>query len=100
MSQDAFYVDSARSPKLSLGLKKLFAVGQNPLLLQETLFVVLTRAAPESVDLEERVTRLAIGVFGVQCLQVTSRFPVEQKVNGVPVRWLEILHSKVVPLRA
>ena len=100
MAHEAFYVDSARGSELSLGLKKLFAVGQNPLFLQETLFVVLTRAAPESVDLEERVTRLAIGVFGVQCLQVTSRFPVEQKVNGVPVRWLEILHSKVVPLRA
>ena len=45
---------------------------------------MLTRVAPEPIDLEERITGHAIGVFGVKSLQITPGLSVEQKVNGIP----------------
>ena len=48
---------------------------------------MLTRAAPERIDLEERIAWFAIGVLGVKSPQVTSGLTVEQKVDGVPLRW-------------
>ena len=60
---------------------------------------MLARVAPEPIDLEERITGLAIGIFGVKSPQVTPGLSVEQKVDGVPLRWREMLHRQVVPLR-
>jgi hypothetical protein len=84
---------------LGFGLKELFACGQNPVFLQETLVVMLARAAPERIDLEERIAGFAIGVFGVKSPQITSGLSVEQKVDRVPLGWRKILHRQVVPLR-
>ena len=99
MAHEAFHVNSPRSPKLGFGLKELITGGQNPLLLQETLVIMLARAAPECIDLEERITGLAIGVFVVKSPRITPGLSVEQKVNGVPLGWRKILHCQVVPLR-
>ena len=59
-----------------------------------------TRTTPEAVDLKERITGLAIRVFGVEGSRVTPGFPIEQKVNGVPLSRRKILHGQVVPLWA
>ena len=61
---------------------------------------MLARVAPEPIDLEERITGHAIGVFGVKSLQITPGLSVEQKVDGVPVVWGKILHRQIKPLRA
>ena len=92
MTHEALYINGPRCPKLGFGLKELITGGQNPLLLQETLVIMLARAAPERIDLEERIAWFAIGVLGVKSPQVTSGLSVEQKVDGVPLRWREILH--------
>ncbi len=55
--------------------------------LQKTLVVVLAWLAPKGVYLEERVTWLAVGVFGVIRQHIAPRFSVEQEVNGVPLSW-------------
>ena len=99
MANEALYINSPRSLKLGFGLKELITSGQNPLVLQETLVVMLARVAPEPIDLEERLTGLAIGVFGVNSLQITPGLSVEQKVDGVPFGWREKPHRQVVPLR-
>ena len=99
MANEALYINGTSSPKLGLGLKELFTGVQNPLLLQETLVVILAGAAPERIDLEERIAWFAIGVFGVKSPRITSGLSVEQKVDGVPLGWREILHRQVVPLR-
>ena len=59
---------------------------------------MLAGAAPECIDLEERIAGFAIGVLRVECQHVAPRFPVEQEVDGVPLGWREILHRQVVPL--
>ena len=69
------------------------------MLLQETLVVIFARAAPERIDLEERIAGLAIGVLGAKGQHIAARFTVEQEVNGVPLGWRKILHRQVVPLR-
>ena len=92
MANEALYINGTSSPKLGLGLKELFTGVQNPFLLQETLVVMLAGAAPERIDLEERIAWFAIGVLGVKSPQVTSGLSVEQKVDGVPLRWREISH--------
>ena len=99
MANEALYINGTSSPKLGFGLKEFVTSSQNPLLLQETLVVMLAGAAPERIDLEERIAWFAIGVLGVKCPQVTPGLSVEQKVDGVPLRWREILHRQVVPLR-
>ena len=66
MANEALYVNSPSSLKLGCRVKELFACGQNTLFLQKTLFVVLARAAPKGVDLEERIAGFSIGVFGVK----------------------------------
>ena len=45
--------------------------------LQETLLVVLAWAAPKGIDLKERIAGLAIGVFGVKSLRITSGLSIE-----------------------
>ena len=100
MTHEAFNVDSSSSPKLGFRLKELVTSGQNTLFLQETLVIMLARAAPERIDLEERIAGLAIGVFGVKSLHITSGLSVEQKVDRVPLGWGKKLHRQVVPLRA
>ena len=77
MTHEALYINGPSSPKLGFGLKELFACGQNPVFLQETLVVMLARAAPERIDLKERIAGLAIGVFGVQSPRITSGLSVE-----------------------
>ena len=99
MTHEAFNVDSPSSPKLGFGLKQLVTSGQNTLFLQEALVVVLVGAAPKGIDLEERIAGLAVGVFGIQSLRITSGLSIEQEVNGVPLGWRKILHRQVVPLR-
>jgi hypothetical protein len=92
MANKALYVNSLSRPKLGFGFKELVTSGQNPLVLQEALLVVLARTAPESVDLEERIAGFAIGVFGIKSLQITPGLSVEQKVDGVPFGWGEKPH--------
>ena len=53
---------------------------------------MLARAAPERIDLEERITGFAIGVFGVKSPRITPGLSVEQKVDRVPLGWRKILH--------
>ena len=77
MANEALYVDSPRSPKLGCRIKELVTSGQNPVFLQETLVVMLARAAPERIDLEERIAGFAIGVFGVKSPRITSGLSVE-----------------------
>ena len=38
---------------------------------------MLARVAPEPIDLEERITGLAIGIFGVKSPRITSGLSVE-----------------------
>ena len=92
MANKALYVNSPSRPKLGFRFKELVTSGQNPLVLQEALLVVLARTAPESVDLEERIAGFAIGVFGIKSLQITPGLSVEQKVDGVPFGWGEKPH--------
>ena len=99
MANEALYINGTSSPKLGLGLKELFTGVQNPFLLQETLVVMLAGAAPECIDLEERIAGFAIGVFGIKSPRITSGLSVEQKVDRVPLGWRKILHCQVVPLR-
>ena len=77
MTHEAFNVDSSSSPKLGFRLKELVTSGQNTLFLQETLVVVLARAAPKGIDLEERIAGLAIGIFGVKSPQITPGLSIE-----------------------
>jgi hypothetical protein len=99
MTHEAFNVNGPSSPKLGFRLKELVTSGQNTLFLQETLVVMLARAAPKGIDLEERIAGLAVGVFGVKSLQITPGFSVEQEIDGVPLGWGKKLHRQVVPLR-
>jgi hypothetical protein len=62
---------------LGFRLKELFTTGQNTLFLQETLVIMLARAAPKGIDLEERIAGLAIGVFGVKSPRITPGLSIE-----------------------
>ncbi len=59
---------------------------------------MLARAAPERIDLEERIAGFAIGVLVVKSPRITPGLSVEQKVDGIPFGWGKILHRQVVPL--
>ena len=100
MARKPLDINSSCRGELLVNIEQVVTRRKYLLLLQEANGVVLHRATPKGIHLEQRIRGLSIGVFWVERANKASRLAVQKMIDYRPLACRPKPHGRVEPLWA